>query len=192
MRGRFAAWEQQGAFCADLGDRQHLVSTGAGSSGELPRRGTDSRRAEIQQALQEVDARAANVCTGYVYVVSNIGAFGDSIVKIGMTRRLEPLDRVYELSGAAVPFRFDVHALIFSKDAVGLETRLHQEFARPAASTASTAEGNSSTSPPPRYAPRWNASRANTLWSSPKPRKHSNGAPARRTDSGRGLDAVVR
>ena len=59
----------------------------------------------------------------------DIGAFGDSIVKIGMTRRLEPLDRVYELSGAAVPFRFDVHALIFSKDAVGLETRLHQEFA---------------------------------------------------------------
>ncbi|XQE77577.1 DUF4041 domain-containing protein [Streptomyces microflavus] len=92
-------------------------------------RDMEAKLAEIQQALQDVDARAANVRTGYVYVVSNIGAFGDSIVKIGMTRRLEPLDRVYELSGAAVPFRFDVHALIFSKDAVGLETRLHQEFA---------------------------------------------------------------
>ncbi|MFE7536053.1 DUF4041 domain-containing protein [Streptomyces rhizosphaericola] len=92
-------------------------------------RDMEARLAELQQALQDVDARAANVRTGYVYVVSNIGAFGDSIVKIGMTRRLEPLDRVYELSGAAVPFRFDVHALIFSKDAVGLETRLHQEFA---------------------------------------------------------------
>jgi hypothetical protein len=89
----------------------------------------EARLAELQQALQDVDARAANVRTGYVYVVSNVGAFGDSIVKIGMTRRLEPLDRVYELSGAAVPFRFDVHALIFSKDAVGLGTRLHQEFA---------------------------------------------------------------
>ncbi|MFJ5933913.1 DUF4041 domain-containing protein [Streptomyces sp. NPDC093071] len=92
-------------------------------------RDMEAKLAEIQKALQDVDARAANVRTGYVYVVSNIGAFGDSIVKIGMTRRLEPLDRVYELSGAAVPFRFDVHALIFSKDAVGLETRLHQEFA---------------------------------------------------------------
>ncbi|WMX43593.1 DUF4041 domain-containing protein [Streptomyces roseicoloratus] len=92
-------------------------------------RDMEAKLAEIQQALHDVDARAANVRTGYVYVVSNIGAFGDSIVKIGMTRRLEPLDRVYELSGAAVPFRFDVHALIFSKDAVGLETRLHQEFA---------------------------------------------------------------
>ncbi|MFK3732369.1 DUF4041 domain-containing protein [Streptomyces sp. NPDC088090] len=92
-------------------------------------RDMEAKLAEIQQALQDVDARAANVRTGYVYVVSNIGAFGDSIVKIGMTRRLEPLDRVYELSGAAVPFRFDVHALIFSKDAVALETRLHQEFA---------------------------------------------------------------
>ncbi|MFD7068927.1 DUF4041 domain-containing protein [Streptomyces sp. NPDC059913] len=92
-------------------------------------RDMEAKLAEIQQALQDVDARAANVRTGYVYVVSNIGAFGDTIVKIGMTRRLEPLDRVYELSGAAVPFRFDVHALIFSKDAVGLESRLHQEFA---------------------------------------------------------------
>ncbi|MCZ0983314.1 DUF4041 domain-containing protein [Streptomyces diastatochromogenes] len=92
-------------------------------------RDMEAKLAEIQRALHDVDARAANVRTGYVYVVSNIGAFGDSIVKIGMTRRLEPLDRVYELSGAAVPFRFDVHALIFSKDAVSLETRLHQEFA---------------------------------------------------------------
>ncbi|WP_236568775.1 DUF4041 domain-containing protein [Streptomyces sp. MBT58] len=66
-------------------------------------RDMESKLAEIQLALQDVDARAANVRTGYVYVVSNIGAFGDSIVKIGMTRRLEPLDRVYELSGAAVP-----------------------------------------------------------------------------------------
>ncbi|MFD4556014.1 GIY-YIG nuclease family protein [Streptomyces sp. NPDC058469] len=67
--------------------------------------------------------------TGYVYVISNVGAFGDRVVKIGMTRRLEPLDRIYELSGAAVPFRFDVHALIFSKDAVGLESELHRQFA---------------------------------------------------------------
>ncbi|MEU6535805.1 DUF4041 domain-containing protein [Streptomyces sp. NPDC047000] len=84
---------------------------------------------EIENALQDVESRAANVRAGYVYVISNIGAFGDRMVKIGMTRRLEPLERVYELSGAAVPFRFDVHALIFSKDAVGLETQLHRQFA---------------------------------------------------------------
>ncbi|MEU4084614.1 DUF4041 domain-containing protein [Streptomyces aureus] len=84
---------------------------------------------EIESALRDVDSRAANVRAGYVYVISNIGAFGDRMVKIGMTRRLEPLERVYELSGAAVPFRFDVHALIFSKDAVGLETELHRQFA---------------------------------------------------------------
>ncbi|MFE4871653.1 DUF4041 domain-containing protein [Streptomyces sp. NPDC056682] len=89
----------------------------------------EAKLADLERALNDVEARAANVRTGYVYVISNVGAFGDRIVKIGMTRRLEPLERVYELSGAAVPFRFDVHALIFSKDAVGLETRLHQEFA---------------------------------------------------------------
>jgi Meiotically up-regulated gene 113 len=75
-----------------------------------------------------VDAREANVRAGYVYVISNIGVFGDQVVKIGMTRRLEPMDRVNELGDASVPFRFDVHALIFSDDAVGLERKLHREF----------------------------------------------------------------
>lgn len=89
----------------------------------------EKRLAEIETALRDVEARAANVRTGYVYVISNVGAFGDRIVKIGMTRRLEPMERIYELSGASVPFRFDVHALIFSEDAVGLETQLHQTFA---------------------------------------------------------------
>ncbi|MEW1914756.1 DUF4041 domain-containing protein [Kitasatospora sp. NPDC085895] len=89
----------------------------------------EAKLQEIQQALTAVAERAANIRTGYVYVISNVGAFGDRIVKIGLTRRLEPLDRIYELSGASVPFRFDVHALIFSEDAVGLETKLHQRFA---------------------------------------------------------------
>jgi hypothetical protein len=84
---------------------------------------------EIEEALRTVEARAANIRTGYVYVISNLGAFGDRMVKIGLTRRLDPQDRITELSGASVPFRFDVHALIFSEDAVGLETKLHQRFA---------------------------------------------------------------
>jgi hypothetical protein len=82
----------------------------------------------IQSALDGVEARAANTRAGYVYVISNLGAFGERMVKVGMTRRLDPLDRVRELGDASVPFRYDVHAIIFSEDAVGLEARLHQEL----------------------------------------------------------------
>ncbi|WP_223830560.1 DUF4041 domain-containing protein [Nocardiopsis quinghaiensis] len=84
--------------------------------------------AETDEAIEGVDNREANIRAGYVYVISNIGAFGEHMVKIGMTRRLEPLDRVRELGDASVPFRFDVHALVFSNDAVGLEARLHKEL----------------------------------------------------------------
>jgi len=85
--------------------------------------------ADIEAAIAGVEGRAANIRAGYVYVISNFGTFGERMVKIGMTRRLEPLDRVRELGDASVPFRYDVHALIFSHDAVGLETQLHHAFA---------------------------------------------------------------
>jgi hypothetical protein len=88
----------------------------------------EGKLAEIDGQLAAVDAREANIRAGYVYVISNIGAFGERMVKIGLTRRLEPMERVNELGDASVPFRFDVHALIFSEDAVGLEHRLHKEF----------------------------------------------------------------
>lgn len=83
---------------------------------------------DAQKAQIELDSREANKRAGYVYIISNIGAFGNNIYKIGMTRRLQPLDRISELSGASVPFRFDVHALIFSEDAPKLETALHNAF----------------------------------------------------------------
>jgi hypothetical protein len=83
----------------------------------------------LDQAIAQNDYRAANIRAGYVYVISNAGAFGPRVVKIGMTRRLEPMDRVRELGGASVPFPFDVHALFFSADAVTLETELHHAFA---------------------------------------------------------------
>lgn len=83
---------------------------------------------EINKSIDDVDYRAANIRAGYVYVISDIGAFGENVVKIGMTRRLDPLERIRELSSASVPFKFDVHALFFNKDAVGLETWLHHEF----------------------------------------------------------------
>ena len=73
--------------------------------------------------------REANAKAGFVYMISNIGSFGEDIYKIGMTRRLEPMDRVKELSSASVPFEFDVHAMIFSSDAPELETMLHRRFA---------------------------------------------------------------
>lgn len=85
--------------------------------------------AEVQSALNGVVERMANLRAGHVYVISNIGSFGEQIVKIGMTRRLDPLDRVRELGDASVPFRFDVHALVFAEDALGLEARLHEHFA---------------------------------------------------------------
>jgi hypothetical protein len=87
------------------------------------------RLADIDKAIASNDFRIANIRAGYVYVISNIGAFGPSIVKIGMTRRLVPEDRVRELGDASVPFRYDVHALHFSKDAVTLEHELHKFFA---------------------------------------------------------------
>ncbi|EMQ2878631.1 GIY-YIG nuclease family protein, partial [Vibrio navarrensis] len=67
--------------------------------------------------------------SGYVYVISNKGSFGENMYKIGMTRRLEPMDRVKELGDASVPFFFDVHALIPSDDAPALENKLHSKFA---------------------------------------------------------------
>lgn len=88
----------------------------------------EAKLGEVEQAIEGVIERAANIRAGYVYVISNIGAFGDQVVKIGLTRRLNPLDRVNELGDASVPFKFDVHCIVFSQDAVGLETALHQKF----------------------------------------------------------------
>lgn len=89
----------------------------------------ESKLAEVDSAIARNDYRAANIRAGYVYVISNRGAFGDHIVKIGLTRRLEPSERIDELGGASVPFRFDIHALYFSQDAVTLENELHRHFA---------------------------------------------------------------
>ena len=87
------------------------------------------RLGAIDESIAANDYRAANIRAGYVYVISNVGAFGRSIVKIGMTRRLEPHDRVRELGDASVPFVYDTHALFFSDDAISLEAELHRLFA---------------------------------------------------------------
>lgn len=89
----------------------------------------------LKKQLEEAEANkeraksmAQQTKSGYVYVISNIGSFGEDVYKIGMTRRLEPMDRVRELGDASVPFFFDVHAMIYSKNAPELENNLHKEF----------------------------------------------------------------
>lgn len=103
---------------------------------------SDEQRAQFEQKLKELEEKlleaeaknqraismAQQTKRGHVYVISNIGSFGEDVYKIGMTRRLEPLDRVRELGDASVPFSFDVHAMIYSDDAPQLEYDLHREF----------------------------------------------------------------
>jgi len=90
---------------------------------------------ELSKKLKEAEERSQRALSmaqqtkqGYVYVISNMGSFGEHVYKIGLTRRLEPLDRVRELGDSSVPFEFDVHALIFSEDAPVLENQLHRHF----------------------------------------------------------------
>lgn len=83
-----------------------------------------------EQKNQRALSMAQQTRTGHVYIISNIGSFGEKVLKIGMTRRLEPLDRIKELGDASVPFEFDVHAMIYSEDAPGLEKTLHRHFLR--------------------------------------------------------------
>lgn len=111
-------------------ERSHIVTVieklKAGGSSDIE---LERKLAEVDRAIVQNDYRAANIRAGYVYVISNRGAFGEHVVKIGLTRRLDPLDRISELGDASVPFRYDVHAIYFSEDAVRLEGELHEHFA---------------------------------------------------------------
>ncbi|HCG62937.1 MAG TPA: hypothetical protein DIW48_05940 [Sphaerochaeta sp.] len=99
------------------------------------------RRADIEAKLQELNVqldlveekkeeitKLQNGKAGNVYIISNLGSFGDKVFKVGMTRRLDPQERVDELGSASVPFKFDVHSFIFSEDAVGLENEMHNRL----------------------------------------------------------------
>ena len=98
---------------------------------ELRRQLTEyqDKLSELDEIEEDIDYREGHATAGYVYVISNVGSFGEDVYKIGVTRRLEPLERIRELSSASVPFQFDVHALIFSEEAFALETELHNELA---------------------------------------------------------------
>lgn len=88
----------------------------------------ETELSNIDKSIKDIDYREAKQKAGYVYVISNVGSFGENIYKIGMTRRLEPQDRVDKLGDASVPFKFDVHAMIFSDNAPALEAALHRAF----------------------------------------------------------------
>jgi len=83
---------------------------------------------EAEERNQRAQSMAQQTKRGHVYVISNIGSFGEDIYKIGLTLRLEPEDRIRELGDSSVPFGFDIHALIFSEDAPALENKLHKHF----------------------------------------------------------------
>lgn len=83
---------------------------------------------ELDELEEDIDYREGHATAGYVYIISNIGAFGEDVYKIGVTRRLDPMERIRELGSASVPFQFDVHALIFSEEAFSLEKELHNRF----------------------------------------------------------------
>lgn len=88
----------------------------------------ENKLKEAQENKERALSRAQLTKSGHVYVISNIGSFGRKVFKIGMTRRLEPLDRVKELGDASVPFGFDIHAMIYSENAPELETKIHKIF----------------------------------------------------------------
>ncbi|HCD3599145.1 TPA: DUF4041 domain-containing protein [Staphylococcus aureus] len=88
----------------------------------------DQSLKDLNSERENVEDRKDNAQSGFVYIISNIGSFGENVYKIGVTRRLEPMDRINELSSASVPFEFDVHALIFSENAFELENKLHEYF----------------------------------------------------------------
>lgn len=105
---------------------------GAGEASEAMQKKLQELESALEQAhatSERARAMAEMTKSGYVYVISNLGSFGEDMVKIGLTRRLDPNDRVRELGDASVPFTFDTHAMIYSEEAPALETALHKEFA---------------------------------------------------------------
>lgn len=107
------------------------------NANEEQRKEFEAQLADLEGKLEEAEERGQRALSmaqqtrrGHVYVISNVGSFGENVFKIGMTRRLEPLDRVKELGDASVPFSFDVHAMLYSEDAPNLEKELHRRFNR--------------------------------------------------------------
>ena len=117
-KSELAAARKQALELAGLADRE--------LSKEIAK--LEKQIAASEERLSRATSEAQRTRAGYIYVISNIGSFGAGVVKIGMTRRLEPMERVIELSDASVPFRFDVHTLAFVENAPTVERKLHEQF----------------------------------------------------------------
>jgi hypothetical protein len=114
-----------------MGQAQEQFEQASGEQKAMYEERIQEMTEKLKQALEQkerVRSMAEQTKKGYVYIISNIGSFGDDVYKIGLTRRLDPRDRVDELGGASVPFGFDVHATILSDDAPALEQKLHSHF----------------------------------------------------------------
>lgn len=122
--------KEEAKFVSQIAALKEQQSSATGSELET----LQARILELQAQLSNVVVKKEEIATlqngkaGNVYIISNLGSFGENIFKIGMTRRLDPQDRVNELGDASVPFKFDVHSFIFSDDASGLETELHKRL----------------------------------------------------------------
>lgn len=129
-KARLEAEKQQREYQKELEYTKKLLAKDAKNQ-ELQEK-LSKLEISLQEAIkngQRAISQAQLTKSGHVYVISNIGSFGENVYKIGMTRRLEPLDRIRELGDASVPFSFDVHAMIYSEDAPNLERELHRLFA---------------------------------------------------------------
>lgn len=130
---------------ADFEKALKLAHEQLSKANEEERTKFEEQIAKLQEQLKEAEEKqqralsmAQQTKCGHIYVISNIGSFGENIYKIGMTRRLEPMDRINELGDASVPFKFDVHALIYSENAPELETKLHNHFRNRAVNMVNT------------------------------------------------------
>lgn len=130
-KARLKAEKEEADYQRALKQAQEELS----KANEAERSKYEMQIAKLQQQLKEAEelkkraiSQAQMTKSGHVYVISNIGSFGENVYKIGMTRRLEPEDRVNELGDASVPFKFDIHAMISSDDAPALENKLHEVF----------------------------------------------------------------
>jgi hypothetical protein len=127
-------WRVQAEESKYLSELENLREQLANATEELKRQQINDRMVEVKGQLDQVEEKKEGILrlqhgkAGYVYVISNFGSFGENVFKIGMTRRLQPLERIYELGDASVPFRFDVHCMIFSDNAPELELNLHRKL----------------------------------------------------------------
>jgi len=122
---------EESKYKAEMANIQELMTA---TDDQLKIQQLEERLAKVQAHLDEVETKKGEIVNlqngqaGYIYVISNLGSFGENVFKIGMTRRLNPQDRIDELGDASVPFRFDIHSFIFSNRASELETNLHRRL----------------------------------------------------------------